>query len=237
MTWDEYYDKFYDWSESTQIKKLSSVEALGDADEVTEIMVEFAFDHEDIVNRIARKAIGQKLVFSAENITDLTNLMDEDLQKQLVMQSSGSFTASDLEKLIGIVDDDLVAGLYKAKGYRIPKEYSYLDDSCDFDDDDHAGDETGKDVLSGGRAPSGFFSKMAMVLGIGYGISQGIKNATGSKPGKFRVGDHVRVRYRGQEGTIIDINGDLYMVSLKDGGYVDSYSESQLEKSSLQYRR
>ena len=46
---------------------------------------------------------------------------------------------------------------------------------------------------------------------------------------KFRIGDHVRVRYRGQEGTVIDINGDLYMVSLSSGG-IDSYSESQLEK-------
>jgi len=41
---------------------------------------------------------------------------------------------------------------------------------------------------------------------------------------KFRVGDHVRVRYRGQEGTVIDINGGLYMVSLSSG-CVDSYSE------------
>ena len=37
------------------------------------------------------------------------------------------------------------------------------------------------------------------------------------------------MRYRGQEGTVVDANGDLYMVSLKDGGYVDSYTESQLD--------
>ena len=38
MTWEEYYDKFYDWAESAQIKKLPSVDALGPADEVTEGM-------------------------------------------------------------------------------------------------------------------------------------------------------------------------------------------------------
>ena len=27
MEWAEYYEKFYDWAESTQIKKLSLVEA------------------------------------------------------------------------------------------------------------------------------------------------------------------------------------------------------------------
>ncbi|MBO4389773.1 MAG: KOW motif-containing protein [Lachnospiraceae bacterium] len=52
-----------------------------------------------------------------------------------------------------------------------------------------------------------------------------------SKKRKFRVGDHVRVKYRGQEGYIIDINGPLYMVSLKDGAFVDSYTESQLERT------
>lgn len=81
------------------------MESFGPADEVTEVMVELAYDHEDVVNRIARKAIEQKLVFSAENIADLTNLMDEALQKQLVLQSADSFSKDDLDKLIGLVYD------------------------------------------------------------------------------------------------------------------------------------
>lgn len=154
MTWEEYYDKFYDWAESTQIKKLSSVENLGAGDEVTEVMIDLAFNHEDIVNRIARKAIEQKLVFSAENIADLTNLMDEGLQSQLAIQSSDHFTAADLEKLIGMIDDDVVVRLYKAKGIKLLEEYSYLDDSSDFDDE--VVYEPEYDELSGGKAPSGF---------------------------------------------------------------------------------
>lgn len=47
---------------------------------------------------------------------------------------------------------------------------------------------------------------------------------------EFKIGDRVRVKYRGQEGYIIDKNGDLYMVSLEDGNYVDSYTAEQLEK-------
>lgn len=46
----------------------------------------------------------------------------------------------------------------------------------------------------------------------------------------FKVGDRVRVKYREQEGYIIDISGSLYMVSLDSGEYVDSYSADQLEK-------
>jgi hypothetical protein len=70
MTCEEYYDKFYDWAESTQIKKLSSVDVLGPADEVAEVMMELAFHHEDIVNRIARRAIDQNLIFSTNNLMD-----------------------------------------------------------------------------------------------------------------------------------------------------------------------
>ena len=47
---------------------------------------------------------------------------------------------------------------------------------------------------------------------------------------EFKVGDKVRVKYRGQEGYIIDKNGSLYMVSLSDGQYVDSYPAEALEK-------
>ena len=47
---------------------------------------------------------------------------------------------------------------------------------------------------------------------------------------EYKVGDKVRVKYRGQEGYIIDKNDNLYMVSLVDGRYVDSYTADQLEK-------
>ena len=231
MTWDEYYDKFYDWAESTQIKKLSSVESLGPADEVTEVMMSFAFGHEDIVNRIARKAIEQKLIFSGENISDLTNFVDPQLQNQLTLQSADSFNEEDLNHLLGMVDDDIVASLYKKKGYKIPDEYSFIDDSDDFEEEYDDSEPDVSDGFTETKQPSGFFSKLAMSFGIGHGIAQGINDATGSRPRRFRVGDHVRVRYRGQEGTVIDINGDLYMVSLSNGGYVDSYTESQLERA------
>ena len=47
---------------------------------------------------------------------------------------------------------------------------------------------------------------------------------------EYKVGDKVRVKYRGQEGYIIDKNDNLYMVSFDDGRYVDSYTADQLEK-------
>ena len=47
---------------------------------------------------------------------------------------------------------------------------------------------------------------------------------------ELKIGDRVRVKYRGQEGYIIDKNGDLYMVSINNGKIVDSYYGKDLEK-------
>lgn len=51
----------------------------------------------------------------------------------------------------------------------------------------------------------------------------------GNSNREFKIGDRVRVKYRGQEGYIIDKNGNLYTVSINNGQYVDSYEASDLE--------
>ena len=51
-----------------------------------------------------------------------------------------------------------------------------------------------------------------------------------NKDNSFKIGDRVRVKYRGQEGYIIDKNGSLYMVSINNGEIVDSYEAKDIEK-------
>ncbi len=51
----------------------------------------------------------------------------------------------------------------------------------------------------------------------------------GNSNREFKIGDRVRVKYRGQEGYIIDKNGNLYTVSINNGQIVDSYEASDLE--------
>lgn len=72
----------------------------------------------------------------------------------------------------------------------------------------------------------GFLSRL-------FGLSSSGEDALNRRSGSrmYRVGDRVYVKYRGQEGTIIDVNGELYMVSLMDGRYVDSYTADQLDKA------
>lgn len=52
----------------------------------------------------------------------------------------------------------------------------------------------------------------------------------GASSGELKIGDRVRVKYRDQEGYIIDKNGGLYMVSINEGQTVESYSASDLER-------
>ena len=51
----------------------------------------------------------------------------------------------------------------------------------------------------------------------------------GNSNREFKIGDRVSVKYRGQEGYIIDKNGNLYTVSINNGQIVDSYEASDLE--------
>ncbi len=169
MHWDEFYDKFYDWAPSTQVKKLSSLESLGSADEVAEIIIEFGFDREDAANRLAQKAIDHNMTFSAESINDLTNCIDPELQKQLALQSANTFSKEDLILMEGFLDDDVIVELYKRKGMPVPDV---------FTDDEEAYKEP-YDEFGAGRQPGGFISRLAMAFAVGEGIHMGIKDATG----------------------------------------------------------
>lgn len=57
-----------------------------------------------------------------------------------------------------------------------------------------------------------------------------LKDLFSNNTSELKIGDRVRVKYRGQEGYIIDKNGNLYMVSINNGQIVDSYEANDLEK-------
>ena len=119
--------------------------------------------------------------------------------------SKERFTPEELTELDGIVDHDILVTIDRRQGTQ----------TFDYDDD-----EPFEEPLAE-KGPGKLFSALAFFSLMGDG-----KN----KEPRFRIGDHVRVRWRGQEGTIIDKNGSLYMVSMNDGRIVESYKESQLEK-------
>jgi len=90
MTWAEYYDKFYDWSESTQISRLSSVKDFGPASEVCEIAE--AFCDEKIASRLIQKALAAGVKFSSEDVSNLEGVITDELFMELTQSLGGSMS-------------------------------------------------------------------------------------------------------------------------------------------------
>ena len=76
MTWADYYDRFYDWAESTQVRYLSSLSTLGPADEVGEIIIELQVNV-PAANRLLRKAVEAKLAFSGSDLVEFACINDK----------------------------------------------------------------------------------------------------------------------------------------------------------------
>lgn len=69
-TWDEYYEKFYDWAESTRVKNLTYLESVGDGDEVVEVLIELE-GNKNAATRLLRKAVEEKIVFTGDALANL----------------------------------------------------------------------------------------------------------------------------------------------------------------------
>ena len=121
-TWDEYYEKFYEWAESTRIKNLTYLENLGDPEEVTEILLELK-DNPNASTRLLRKAIEEKVKFTGENILDLFFWeFDKELLMKVLWNSADILTAEDIEGLYLTVDDSVLLQLCEKGNIPVPED-------------------------------------------------------------------------------------------------------------------
>lgn len=184
MTWEDFYDKFYEWADSTQVSRISQLTTFGSHEQVAEI-VEAYFD-EKAASRLAKKAMAAGVRFTPAEIVEMQGSVNKECMNQLVTTALGDFTQEQAEELVFSMDDDIYADL--------EKRY------CHYGDDEFIDEPI--EVEPRQKKPGklfGFFALAGMASELG---SQ-------KKTPRFRVGEHVRVRWRGQEGTIIDINGGL----------------------------
>ena len=117
MIWSDYYEKINDWSVSTAVSKISSLEDMGAPDEIVDALNIIAFEDEKGATRLLNRAVQYSVKFSGENLADIAGLCAEDSFKKALYQSADAFTAQDLEDLYGCVDDELIIDL--AKRYKI----------------------------------------------------------------------------------------------------------------------
>lgn len=213
MTWEEYYSKFYGWATSTQIKRLPY--AMLNADVNPAEIVDVARDilDEKAAGRLMKRAANAGIQFTAEQILELSQCEADEGLYMILETSSCTFSQTQLDDLYFETGNDNV----RRKVLEIARNQGIRFQSvCD--------DEKSEEIT-----PQRKHRRPGLLSALFFGALT--DKDSGKMSGlQFSVGDHVRVRYRGQEGTIIGIHGNLYMVSLKDGAYVDSYIASDLEK-------
>lgn len=207
-TWDEFYEKFYGWADSTQISRISQLTTFGSHEEVAEI-VQMYYD-EKAASHLAQKAMAAGVRFTSAEIVEMQGSVNKECMNRMVTTALGKFTQEQVEELVFSMDDGVYAEL--------EKRY------CHYDNDEPLVEDESLYREPESKTPGKLFGFLTFAGMIAESDSR-------KKASRFRVGDRVRVRYCGQEGTIIDINGGLYMVSLSDGAKVDSYPESDLEKA------
>ena len=117
MKWEDYYNRFWDWAESTQISRISSLTDFTSSAEVAEIANEF-FDEKNST-RLVKRAMQNGIRFTPAEIIELGGCVAEDVFNEAIRSRRGQFTAEQYEELEGLcLDEDLLETVVKAGGIR-----------------------------------------------------------------------------------------------------------------------
>lgn len=180
MVWEDYFEGFYDWAESTQVRYLSKLTTLGPADEVGEIINELQ-SNVPAANRLLRKAVEARLAFSASDLVEFLCMNDKELATAAVCNSAEQFTAEDIEMLYGEVEDDVLIRICSQKKLPLPEDLREEYDDADKEDDIMEDEEAEADIYADCQdepeqqaAPKhGFFGALAMLFGLSSHSSGG----------------------------------------------------------------
>jgi len=115
MKWEDYYDRFWGWAESTQISRISTLTDFTSSAEVAEIANEF-FD-EKISTRLVKRAMQNGIRFTPAEIIELGGCLTEEVLNEVIRSRRGQFTSEQYEELEGLCyDEDLLESVAKASG-------------------------------------------------------------------------------------------------------------------------
>lgn len=132
MDWDQYYEKFYDWTTSTQISRMSSLTSYGASSEVAEVAQEYM--DEKAASRLIKKAVAYGVQFTPEEIYDLSGCCNTEAMNVLLDSSKCRFTKEQLEDLYGAVDDEVLGRVAARNKIRLFED----------DEDEEIENETGE---------------------------------------------------------------------------------------------
>ncbi|MBQ8201532.1 MAG: hypothetical protein IJZ74_07175 [Clostridia bacterium] len=115
MKWNDYYERFWDWAESTQISRISTLTDFTSSAEVAEIANAF-FDEKNAA-RLVKRAMQNGIRFTPAEIIELSGCLTEEVFNKVICSRRGQFTAEQYEELEGLCfNEELLENVAKADG-------------------------------------------------------------------------------------------------------------------------
>ena len=131
LTWETFYDRFYDWAESTQISNISKLENFGPSSEVCEIALDFM--DEKIATRFVKKALAAGVRFTAEEVVELDGSVSETLFLELAKTASTPFTADDLDTISLSLSEQDLKTIAKKNGLELDEDNCVIPEPNEMD--------------------------------------------------------------------------------------------------------
>ena len=201
---------------------------------------------QDTLDMLLHSMVNRKISLNAEDLLDLDGVVSKAVIDRAALASKLQFSGEDMGDLEDVLSPRVHRELCEKNGfYEVDGEYRklakppakknnkaseakrrnlYVDSNTDSNTE---GEVPGISLWTLLVALISFpFTLLFKILRIFAFLSL----FSGKKTEEFRVGDPVLVRYSQTEGRIIDINGSLIMVSMYDGGKVDSYQAYELKR-------
>lgn len=167
MTWDDYYERFYDLSLSTQKSYSYKLTSYGDSEEVFEVLSEFAYYDKQFATRFASKAVYAGVHFSPDHVLEMTLLVDKAVLSRMAETAEPAFDRERLEEIYMLIDDAAFARISKKQNIDIFADEEPDEELADTEPDD-------VDFVAPPQKKPGFFSTL-------FAVAVGTSLASGSK--------------------------------------------------------
>ena len=98
LTWEEYYDGFYDWVPSTQKSYAYRLSDYGSADEVWEIAEELDFEDSAFAAKFLERAFSAGVRFTPEQVLEMVAMVDQSLLSKMASRQRFPSTGSNWKR-------------------------------------------------------------------------------------------------------------------------------------------
>ena len=205
---------------------------------------------QDTLDMLLHSMVNRKISLNADDLLDLDGVVSKSVIDRAALASTLQFSGEDMAYLENVLSPQVHRALCEKNGlYEVDGEYRKLA-KPPAKKNNKASEAKSKGLYEAAQTDSSTDSDIEekvpgislwtlLVAMITFPFTLLFKSIrifaflslfSGKKTEEFRVGDPVLVRYSQTEGRIIDINGSLIMVSMYDGGKVDSYQAYELER-------